>query len=195
MLRRLFSGIHPVVPRLASTHFAVDAYSNIYAPLLPLLIPHLGLSLATAGVLTMVFQMAASVSQLAFGHIADRWRPRVLLIAGPIVSVAVLSLIGLADSTWALAAVLVVGGLGGAAFHPPAAALVHGVAGARQGFSMSLHMKDPAVADRVFAQLAKDGNVVVPLAQTFWAARFGMVVDRFGISWMINCEAAGEPAA
>src|SRR5262245_33999592 len=66
---------------------------------------------------------------------------------------------------------------------------------APKGFSMSLHMKDPAVADRVFEQLAKDGNVVLPLAQTFWAARFGMVVDRFGISWMINCEAAGEPAA
>ncbi len=66
---------------------------------------------------------------------------------------------------------------------------------APKGFSMSLHMKDPAVADRVFEQLAKDGNVVVPLAQTFWAARFGMVVDRFGISWMINCEAAGEPSA
>lgn len=66
---------------------------------------------------------------------------------------------------------------------------------APKGFSMSLHMKDPAVADRVFEQLAKDGNVVVPLAQTFWAARFGMVVDRFGISWMINCDAAGEPSA
>ena len=66
---------------------------------------------------------------------------------------------------------------------------------APKGFSMSLHMKDPAVADRVFEQLAKDGNVVVPLAQTFWAARFGMVVDRFGISWMINCEAAGAPSA
>jgi PhnB protein len=66
---------------------------------------------------------------------------------------------------------------------------------APKGFSMSLHMKDTAVADRVFEQLAKDGNVVLPLAQTFWAARFGMVIDRFGISWMINCEAAGAPAA
>lgn len=66
---------------------------------------------------------------------------------------------------------------------------------APKGFSMSLHMKDPAQADRVFEQLAAGGQVVLPLAKTFWAERFGMVVDRFGISWMINCEAAGEPTA
>ena len=70
---------------MAATHFAVDGYSNIYAPLLPLLIPRLGLSLAAAGTLTMCFQIAASVSQLGFGHVADRWRPRVLLVAGPVV--------------------------------------------------------------------------------------------------------------
>lgn len=66
---------------------------------------------------------------------------------------------------------------------------------APKGFSMSLHMKDPAHADRVFEQLAAGGQVVLPLAKTFWAERFGMVVDRFGISWMINCEAAEQPAA
>jgi PhnB protein len=66
---------------------------------------------------------------------------------------------------------------------------------APKGFSMSLHMKDPAQAGRVFQQLATGGKIVMALEETFWAARFGMVVDRFGISWMINCEAAAEPAA
>ncbi len=165
MLRRAFNGIHPVVPRLAATHFAVDAYSNIYAPLLPLLIPHLGMSLATAGALTMVFQMAASVSQLGFGHLADRWRPRTLLVVGPIVSVAALSLIGLAGSTWTLAAILVAGGLGGAAFHPPAAALVHDVAGRRQGVSMSLHITGGSL-----------GFSMGPLL-------FAPVIERLGLAW------------
>jgi MFS family permease len=72
----------------------------------------------------MCFQLANSVSQIAFGHLADRWRPRVLLLAGPILSVTVLPLIGLAPNASVLAVVLVLGGLGGAAFHPPAAALV-----------------------------------------------------------------------
>ena len=62
-------------------HFIVDGYGNIFAPLLPLLIPKLGLSFAEAGMLAMCFQLSASVSQLGFGHLADRWRPR-LLAAG-----------------------------------------------------------------------------------------------------------------
>ena len=84
---RTIVGLHPTVVTLASTHFIVDAYNNIYAPLLPLFIPHLGLSLTTVGTLAMCFQMASSVSQLGFGALADRWKPRVLLIAGPLLSV------------------------------------------------------------------------------------------------------------
>ena len=70
--------IHPTVLLMASAHFMVDGYGNIFAPLLPLLIPKLGLSLAAAGTLTMLYQMASSVSQIGFGHVADRWRPRLL---------------------------------------------------------------------------------------------------------------------
>jgi PhnB protein len=57
-----------------------------------------------------------------------------------------------------------------------------------KGFSLSLQMKDVTEAERVFHELSKDGKVVLPLEKTFWAARFGMVVDRFGIPWLINCE-------
>jgi PhnB protein len=57
-----------------------------------------------------------------------------------------------------------------------------------KGFSLSLQIKDVAEAERVFQELSKDGKVVMPLEKTFWAARFGMVVDRFGVPWLINCE-------
>jgi FSR family fosmidomycin resistance protein-like MFS transporter len=139
MKYRIF-GLHPTVTSLATTHFVVDGYGNVYAPLLPLLIPQLGLSLAAAGTLAMCFQMSSSVAQLAFGRIADRWRPRVLLILGPIVAVTVLSLIGLCTNVWTLGLVLIVGGLGGAAFHPPAAAMVHTLGGDRKGLAMSTHI-------------------------------------------------------
>ena len=62
-----------------------------------------------------------------------------------------------------------------------------------KGFSLSLQMKSTAQAERIFDLLAKDGSVLMPLGKTFWAARFGMVVDRFGIPWMINCEGSDEP--
>ena len=55
---------------MASAHLMVDGYGNIFAPLLPLLAPKLGLSLAMAGTLTMLYQMAASVAQVGgrFGN-------------------------------------------------------------------------------------------------------------------------------
>ncbi|MBW4580263.1 MAG: VOC family protein [Tildeniella nuda ZEHNDER 1965/U140] len=57
-----------------------------------------------------------------------------------------------------------------------------------QGFSVSLVFTDPGEAERIFNALAENGTVQMPLQATFWAARFGMVVDRFGTPWMINCD-------
>ena len=140
MKERGWFGLHTSIWKIASTHVVVDAYNNIYAPLLPLLIPHLNLSLQAAGVIAMCFQMANSVSQLAFGALADRWRPRVLVVIGPIAAVVFMSLIGLAVSPFTLGLILVIGGLGGAAFHPPAAALVYKLADHRKGLAMSTHL-------------------------------------------------------
>jgi FSR family fosmidomycin resistance protein-like MFS transporter len=133
-------GLHSSIWKVASTHVVVDAYTNIYAPMLPLLIPRLELSLATAGILAMCFQMANSVSQLAFGALADRWQPRTLIILGPLLAVIVLSMVGLATTPFQLGVILVLGGLGGAAFHPPAAALVYRLADHRKGLAMSAHL-------------------------------------------------------
>jgi PhnB protein len=59
-----------------------------------------------------------------------------------------------------------------------------------QGFSINVSYDQPADAERVFGALADGGEVKMPLQETFWAKRFGMVVDRFGIPWMVNCEKA-----
>jgi PhnB protein len=57
-----------------------------------------------------------------------------------------------------------------------------------KGFSVTLGIADPAEAERVFHALAANGTVCMPIAETFWAVRFGMLVDQFGTPWMINCE-------
>ncbi len=57
-----------------------------------------------------------------------------------------------------------------------------------EGFSLSLNAKDEAEADRMFAALADGGKVHAPLAKTFFAKRFGMVADRFGVGWMVIVE-------
>ncbi|HJT86311.1 MAG TPA: VOC family protein [Bryobacteraceae bacterium] len=61
---------------------------------------------------------------------------------------------------------------------------------APRGFSLSLTYQQPAEAERVFGILAEGGQVQMPIQETFWAKRFGMVVDRYGIPWMVNCEKA-----
>ena len=61
-----------------------------------------------------------------------------------------------------------------------------------KGFSLALHIKSTTEAKRIFDELAKDGRVVVPLEATFWAALFGMLVDRFGIPWLISCEGSEQ---
>ena len=54
-----------------------------------------------------------------------------------------------------------------------------------QGFSLSLTVPDEAEAERLFAALVDGGQVQMPLTKTFFSPRFGMVADRFGVSWMI----------
>ena len=55
-----------------------------------------------------------------------------------------------------------------------------------QGFSVQLAVESEAEATRIFTGLSSNGNVIMPLAETFWAKRFGMLIDQFGIPWMIN---------
>jgi PhnB protein len=58
-----------------------------------------------------------------------------------------------------------------------------------QGFSLSLTVADEAEADRVFAALAEGGQIQMPLTETFWSPRFGMLSDRFGVGWMVSVAA------
>ena len=59
---------------------------------------------------------------------------------------------------------------------------------AAKGFNISIQSDDPAESERLFTALSENGQVRMPLQETFWAARFGMLVDQFGIPWMVNCE-------
>jgi PhnB protein len=57
-----------------------------------------------------------------------------------------------------------------------------------QGFCVSIQVDDAAEADRIFRALGERGVVQMPLGETFWAHRFGMLIDKFGTPWMVNCE-------
>ena len=59
--------------------------------------------------------------------------------------------------------------------------------GAKDAVWVSLSVESVEEAERVFKELAEGGTVVMPIAETFWALRFAMLKDRFGVSWMVNC--------
>jgi len=61
-----------------------------------------------------------------------------------------------------------------------------------KGVSLSIQLNDTAAAERIFRELSANGRIVMPLEKTFWAARFGVVADRFGISWLINCDGSRD---
>ena len=133
-------GLHRTVLLLASTHFLVDGYGNILAPLLPLLITNLQ---------SVARRRRHAADVLPAGQLggAARLRPHRRPVAAARAA-ARRSAAGVSDAAadrpraerWMLAAVLILGGLGGAAFHPPAAALVHRVRGRTRGLAMSFHI-------------------------------------------------------
>lgn len=61
-----------------------------------------------------------------------------------------------------------------------------------RGCDVAVQVETPAEAERLFAALSEGGTVQMPIGETFWSARFGMLTDRFGVPWMINCEQAAK---
>jgi PhnB protein len=64
-----------------------------------------------------------------------------------------------------------------------------------KGASIAVGVDSVQEAERLFNALADNGSVQMPLEETFWAHRFGMLVDRFGVAWMINYEKEQQAAA
>lgn len=59
-------------------------------------------------------------------------------------------------------------------------------------FTISVNVDDTKEADRIFQALSSGGKITMPLAKTFWESYFGMLTDKFGINWMVNCELASH---
>ena len=120
--RKIRQGAFGAALAIAVLHGVNDAYASFLHPLLPRLMSRLDLSIADAAVLTTTLAVSAALAQPLFGHLSDLRGRRILIAAGPAATGAFLSLMGLASGFGILILVLVLGGLGSAAFHPAAAA-------------------------------------------------------------------------
>jgi len=155
---------------VAVLHGLNDAYAAFLHPLLPRIMDRLGLSIALAATLAMTLSLAASLVQPVMGWLADRYGRRLFVVAGPALSGVFLSLIGVAPTFALLLVCLALGGLGSAAYHPPAASLAARVAeGKGSGARFSVFSFGGAVGYAI-GPLAAVGLVSALGLQQLWLA-------------------------
>ncbi len=163
-------------------HFTIDAYSSFFLPLLPLLADRLGLNYAMVGGLTAMASLSSSFSQPLFGLVADRMRRPWFVAIGPLLAATFMASIGWATSYEALVALLVLGGVGVAMFHPQSASLA-GATSAQRGLAMSFWVTGgtlgwalgPAYATAIVHRFG--------LEQTWVAAIPGLAMCVFLFAW------------
>ena len=118
-------------------HFVTDIYPAFLPPLLPLLMEKFQLSFTRASFLGMVLSFSASLTQPIFGYLSDKFGGRKFMIMGPLVTSLAFSSIGLAWDYAVVLALLIIGGLGGAAYHPEAVVSAVSLAGRQRTFAMA----------------------------------------------------------
>lgn len=157
---------HPlaVAAAVAALHGLNDAYTAFLPPLLPRMMDKMGLSITLAATLMLTLSLASSLTQPLLGHLADRRGRRLMVVGGPILSAVFLSLMGLAPTFAVLIALLAIGGLGSAAFHPTGASMaVRAHAGRGSG-----------VRHAVFSFGGAAGYAIGPLLVVALVARRGL---------------------
>jgi FSR family fosmidomycin resistance protein-like MFS transporter len=145
-------------------HLLNDGFACFFAPLLPLLIDRLDLSLALAGALGTIRILTNSLLQPGLGHLVDRIQRPWLVVAGPLMTVLAMSLIGRTTSFTQLLVIMLVSGVGTALFHPAAAALVAAERPQRHGLLMAL-----------FSSGGTFGGAVAPIVIVAFVERFSLL--------------------
>ncbi|WP_051305527.1 MFS transporter [Desulfogranum mediterraneum] len=142
---------------LSICHFIHDAYTSFLAPLLPLLIEKLSMSLTQAGLLTTVMQIPALLNPY-LGSLADKVSVRYFIIFAPGVTAICMSLIGVAPNYATLVLLFFIAGISVALFHVPAPVLIYRYSGMRKGLGMSFFMTGGELA-RTLGPLVAIGAV------------------------------------
>jgi FSR family fosmidomycin resistance protein-like MFS transporter len=172
----------PRLALLALAHCSIDAYSSFFSPLLPLLVVKLHLSLALVGSLVALASLSSSFSQPLFGMLSDRLHRPWFVAFGPLVAAVFMCSIGLAPSYGALVALLMVGGIGAAAFHPQAAVLASEVS-PRRSMAMSFFVTGGTIGFAFGPIFAVTVVGLAGLDHTWLAMIPGLVISALMLAW------------
>jgi FSR family fosmidomycin resistance protein-like MFS transporter len=160
----------PGVIAVSMGHFVHDVYSSFLAPLLPLLIEKLSMTLTQAGLLSTAMQLPALINPW-IGRLADRSSVRWLIILAPALTAIPMSLIGVAPTYGILLVLMLFAGISVSLFHVPAPVVIARMSGNRTGMGMSLFMVGgeaaravgPIVAVAIVALMGLEGFYPVML--------------------------------
>jgi len=169
---------------LSISHFVNDVYSSFLAPLLPMLIEKLSLSLTQAGLLTTVMQIPALMNPY-IGLLADRVSVRYFVILAPMMTAIPMSLIGLAPSYGVLLLLLFAAGVSVALFHVPSPVMIARLAGSKKGRGMSFYMTGGELA-RAVGPLAAVGAVTLWGLEGFYPIMLVGIIASGWLYWRLR---------
>lgn len=158
---------------ISLAHLAHDVYSSFLAPILPLIVEKLGISLSLAGMLSVI-QRIPSLFNPFIGILADNFKVRYFVIFAPAITTISMSLIGLAPSYLMLAILLFIVGLSSTMFHVPSPVMIRHISGNKLGKGMSFFM--------VGGELARTlGPLIIVAAVTHWGLEGTYKLIPFGL--------------
>jgi len=164
-------------------HLTIDAYSSFFSPLLPLLVVKLHLNLMLVGTLVALASVGSSFSQPVFGLLSDRMSRPWFVALGPLVAAVFMSGLGLAPTYVSLVALLMLAGLGVAAFHPQAAVLASEVS-PRRNLSMAYFITGGTLGFAIGPIFAVSIVSAFGLDHTWIAAIPGVVASGLLLTWL-----------
>ncbi|MDX2443907.1 MAG: MFS transporter [Bacteroidales bacterium] len=158
---------------ISLAHLAHDIYSSFLAPILPLLIEKLGISLSMAGMLSVIQRIPTLLNPFV-GILADNMKVRYFVILAPAITTIAMSLIGIASSYWMLAIILFIAGISSTMFHVPSPVMIKHISGNKLGKGMSYYM--------VGGELARSlGPLIIVAAVTHWGLEGTYRLIPFGL--------------
>jgi len=167
---------HKRLVLLSVGHFAIDLYSAALGALQPLLVARYGLSLFRAGILGGVLSFSSSVMQPVYGYLSDRMHSRVFTVLSPLVAGVFISSLGLATGFGWLLALVFLGGVGVAAFHPQGTAHASTTLPQRRGLAMAIFITSGtfglACGPAYFSWITE----WLGLERAYWAALPGLAI-------------------
>ena len=162
------------VVSISLAHLAHDIYTSFLAPILPLIIEKLGMSLSMAGMLSVI-QRIPSLFNPFVGILADNMKVRYFIIIAPAITTVAMSLIGVTSSYLMLAILLFIAGLSSTMFHVPSPVMIKRISGDKLGKGMSLFM--------VGGELARTlGPLIIVAAVTHWGLEGTYKLIPFGLA-------------